>query len=66
MLDYDDFAPRYVSICLICGEQVLKKKGGLDHVPRTPRVGTDAWVLLPWLLDQIFGGKRHFGAVKGG
>lgn len=26
MLDYDDLAPRYVGICLICGEQVLKKK----------------------------------------
>ena len=26
MLDYDGFAPRYVSICLICGEQVLKKR----------------------------------------
>lgn len=26
MLDYDDLAPRYVGICLICGEQVLKKR----------------------------------------
>ena len=60
MLDYDDLAPRYVGICLICGEQVLKKKAV------SIMYGTDAWVLLPWLLDQIFGGKRHFGAVKGG
>ena len=61
MLDYDDLAPRYVGICLICGEQVLKKKA-VSIMYRAPY----AWVLLPWLLDQIFGGKRHFGAVKGG
>ena len=26
MLDYNDLAPRYVGVCLRCGEQVLKKK----------------------------------------
>ena len=36
MLDYDDFAPRYVSICLICGEQVLKKRA-VSIMYRAPR-----------------------------
>ena len=35
MLDYDDLAPRYVGICLICGEQVLKKKA-VSIVYRAP------------------------------
>ena len=48
MLDYDDLAPRYVGICLICGEQVLKKKA-VSIMYRAPtrrygRLGTFAVV----------------------